>query len=216
MSSGPSTGSNGSNGSSGSAASVGRRLLGSRVFWSCWGVAMAVAGLRIVPGPWPLGSNKIVAFVVLAAFAAVLAPPQLRRPLLLTSRWVHRVDMHRNTLLSVGFVLLVATEKATALEAGVDAALLGGYLLLLDAATMPSRVLRRLANPLFLLVLVATAAGSAALLALPAQTSVYPRIAAAAVALFVVAAAVATAFTASFSRRVGSSRPESPESDHTR
>ena len=199
-----------------SVPSAGRRVLASRTFWSCWGVAMAVAALRIVPGPWPPGPGKIVGLVVAACFAAVLAPPQLRRPLLLSARWTHGFDMHRNTLLSAGFVLLVTAEQATALEGGIDAALLGGYLLLLDGATMPSRVLRRLANPLFLLTLTATVAGSAALLSLPSQTSPYPRIIAAAVALIAVATAVATAFTASFSRRVGSSGPESPESDHTR
>jgi hypothetical protein len=189
-------------------------LLDSSAFWACWGLAFAVMCTRLPEWTWPPDGAHIAGLVICTPVAMLLAAPQRNRPIVLSNRWHHRAVMHRNTLLSAGFVLIVAiTQTPTMFDVSVDAALLTGYLLLVDAATMPADACRRTAHPLFVVALVGLVAASTAIVALPGSSSPYPRIVAAVAGTAVVTAAVAAAFTGAKSRRVGSRGPESPESD---
>src|SRR5260221_7403079 len=155
----------------GSSSGASGNLLTSPLLWVLWGLAMAAMGVRLPEWTWPPDGGRIAGLTTCAVAAAVLARPYPGRPVVSSASWHHTLVVHRNTLLSAGFVVLVANEPPKVWEAGVDAALLAGYLLLVDAATMPAPALRRIANPPFLLGLAALIAVSTALIALPGSSS---------------------------------------------
>jgi hypothetical protein len=190
------------------------RILDSRFLWLALALAMAALAARVPEWTWPPSSGQIASLVICAFVAAILASPQSDRPVHHSNSWAVRALQHRNALLSAGFAAFIASNRPNLLEAWIDALLLAVYLLLLDAVTMPARVFQRMASPLFLGGLVALICASAAILALHGSTSAGRRIGVAAIALALVAAGTAAAFTPAETRRVGSRRLEPPESDH--
>jgi hypothetical protein len=188
--------------------SPGGALVTNRTFWAGYGAAMAVMGTRIPVWDGPPSVGRIVATALCAVVFAALAQPYLGRPVLVSHRLHHIARVHRNTLLVGLFVLLVAGQKPPAWAAGVDALLLAGYLLSIDAISVPPAMLRRIAAPLFLLGLAALIAGTTALVALPASTAGYRPMLVAAAAVAALGTALATAFGSGEQRRVGSRRTE--------
>jgi hypothetical protein len=184
--------------------SDGASLLASRGFWAGYGVVMAVMGTRLPMWSWPPHAGQVIELLFAAVIFAALAQPHTGRPVLASMRMHHVALAHRNTLLVGAFVLLVAAGKPQPWAAGVDALLLAGYLVLIDALTVPPRVLKRLASPAFLITLVAVIAGATALIALPAQGDAYRPILVAVAGAAALGAAMATAFGSAEERRVGS------------
>jgi hypothetical protein len=192
-------------------------LLESPVLWVLWGVAMAVMGIGVPEWDWPPGAGGVAGLVLCVVLAALAAQPYTGRQIIVSSHFHHKLAIHRNTLLSAGFVVLVAGQRPPAVwEAAVDAALLAGYLLLLDAATVPFPVLRRLAHPLFLLGAAGLTAAATALIALPGTDSTLREVAVTAASVSMLAVAMATGFRTAESRRVGSRGPEAPQTDKAR
>ena len=179
-------------------------LLTSPLFWAGYGVLMAVMGTRLPMWSWPPPPDQILLLGFCVLVFAALAQPYVGRPVLAAVRVNHVAIAHRNTLLTGGFVMLVACEKPPAWAAGVDALLLAGYLVLTDVITVPPGVLRRTASPAFLLLLLAVIAGATALVALPSSSGAYRPILAAAAGAAALGAALATAFGRAEVRRVGS------------
>jgi hypothetical protein len=165
---------------------------------------MAAMGVRVPEWTWPPGAARLVGFTACAVAGAVLARPHTGRPVIDSARWHNVLLLHRNTLLSAGFVVLVATEPPKVWEAAVDAALLAGYLLMLDAVTMPVPVLRRVAGPWFLLGLAGLVAAATAIVALPGSDATVRKVVVAVAAATVLTVAVAAGFRAGDTRRVGS------------
>jgi hypothetical protein len=190
-----------------------RGLLTNRLFWAGYGTALAVMGTRLPLWTWPPDTVQPLELAFTIVLFAALAQPYTGRPVLTSVRIHHLAVAHRNTLLPGAFVILVATEKPPAWAAGVDALLLAGYLLLIDALTVPAGVLRRIASPASLLALAALIAGATALVALPASAGAYRPILAAAAAAAALGAALATAFGSAEERRVGSRGTERRKQD---
>lgn len=186
-------------------------LLAGRTFWAAYGVAMAVMGTRLPLWSWPPRPGQIFELSFCTVVFATLAQPYVGRPVLASMRLHNLARVHRNTLLPGAFVILVACEKPPVWAAGVDAALLAGYLVLTDALTVPPHVLRRIASPAFLLALAAVIAGATALVALPAADGSYRPVLAAVAAAAALGAALATAFGRAEERRVGSAREPNAE-----
>ena len=196
-------------------AGASKRLLDSPALWICWGLVLAALAAGVPQWSWPPTSGEVAALVVAAVAAALLAAPQRHRPIAVSNQWQHRVNMHRNTLLTAGYVVLVAVgHRPSALVGTADGLALAGYLLLLDAATMPARVFRHTAQPYFLGTMAALVVAAGAITAMPGTRSSLPRIVAALTGCAVLAAVVAAAFSPADTRRVGSRRLESPESDY--
>lgn len=179
-------------------------LLTSRLFWAGYGVLMAVMGTRLPVWSWPPPPDQIVLLAFCGPVFAALAQPYVGRPVLAAMRVHHVALAHRNTLLTGGFVMLVACERPPAWAAGIDALLLAGYLVLTDVVTVAPGILRRTASRPFLLTLLAVIAGATALVALPASSGAYRPILAAAAGAAALGAALATAFGSAEVRRVGS------------
>ncbi|WP_052433882.1 hypothetical protein [Streptacidiphilus melanogenes] len=74
----------------------------------------------------------LIALMVLVAWFA--APPVVARPVSGDPRWASKLSRHRNTVLAVGFVLVVAIGSPPTWMMFCDAALLLAYLLFVDAA----------------------------------------------------------------------------------
>jgi hypothetical protein len=195
--------------------SGGGALLTNRAFWAGYGVVMAVMGTRLAVWDGPPSGGRIVGAALCAVLFAALAQPYLGRPVLASMRLHHIARVHRNTLLVGLFVLLVAGQKPPVWAAGVDALLLAGYLLLIDAISVPPAMLRRIAAPAFLLGLAVLIAGTTALVALPASTAAYRPVLVAAAALAALGAALATAFGSGDARRVGSRGTERQYQDRS-
>jgi hypothetical protein len=188
------------------------RILRSPLPWVLWGLAMAVMGLGVPEWDWPPGTGGIMALAACSIAAALAATPYTGRQVIITTHLHHNLVIHRNTLLSVGFIALLAGGHTPAVwEVAVDAALLAGYLLMLDAVSVPAPVLRRLAHPGFLLGAAGLTAAATALVALPGADSALREVAVAAAAVAVLAVAMATGFRSGETRRVGS--PGTPKTD---
>lgn len=180
-------------------------LLRSPLPWVLWGVAMAAMGLGVTRWEWPPTPGGIAALSLCSLAAAVASIPYTGRQVVVSTRIHHNLVIHRNTLLSAGFVILVAGGHPPRVwEVAVDSALLAGYLLMLDAVTVPAPVLRRLAHPGFLLAAAALTAAATALVALPGSDSTLREVVVALAAAAVLAVALATGFRAADARRVGS------------
>ena len=184
--------------------SSGGTLLISRTFWAGYGIALAVMGTRLPLWTWPPQGGQVIELTFCAVVFAALAQPYVGRPVLASMRFHELALVHRNTLLPGAFVVLVACEKPPVWAAGVDALLLAGYLVLIDALTIPPHVRQRIASPAFLLALVAAVAGSTALLSLKAAGGSYRPVLAAVAAAAALGAALVTAFGSAEERRVGS------------
>ena len=204
-------------------SSFGGRLIASRTFWAGYGAVLAVMGTRLPMWSWPPTGRQVGGLLVTVVVFAALAQPYTGRPVLGSMRAPRVALVHRNTLLVGGFALLVAGGKVPPWAAGVDALLLAGYLVLIDALTVPAAVLRRIASPAFLLALAALVAGATALVALPASAGSYRPVLSAAAAAAALGAAVATAFGtgsrtgfgSAEERRVGSRGTESRNQDRS-
>ncbi|GAA2059397.1 hypothetical protein GCM10009839_82160 [Catenulispora yoronensis] len=179
-------------------------VLTNRLFWALYGVAMAVMGSGLPFWDWPPSSTDVEVLVFCTLVFAGLAQPYAGRPVVAAMR-VHRLAaVHRNTLLIALYVTLVATKQPPLWAVAVDAALLCGYLLLIDAVTVPLATLRRLASPPLLAGTAALTAGAVALVALPGSDAAYRPVLAALAGAAALTAAVATAFGRGETRRVGS------------
>jgi hypothetical protein len=189
-------------------------LITTRMFWAGYGVAMAAMG-TLPAWSWPPNAGQVVELIFNVLVFAVLALPYVGRPVLESMRLHHIALVHRNTLLVALFVVLVASARPPAWAAGIDALLLAGYLLLIDALTLPPAVLRRTASPVFLLGLAALVGGATALVALPASSGVYRPVLVAAAGAAAFGAALATAFGSAGERRVGSRRTERQNQDRS-
>ena len=190
-------------------------LLTSPLFWAAYGVVMAAMGTRLPMWSWPPDLGQVVELAFCAGVFAVLAQPYTGRPTLASMRIHYVAAAHRNTLLVGAFVVLVACEKPQVWAAGVDAALLAGYLLLTDSVTVPPGVLRRTASPAFLIALAALIAGTTALVAVPASSGAYRPVLVALAGATAVGAALATAFGSAEQGRVGSRRSERLNQDRS-
>lgn len=95
------------------------------------------------PARWPQYLSPQWFFGAFAAVAGLWAgAPVVRRPVLDSHRWRHRLDRHRNTLLAAAAALLSALQNPPVWLMIVQAALLLGYLALLDAVATSARAPR--------------------------------------------------------------------------
>jgi len=180
-------------------------LLRSPLPWVLWGVAMAAMGLGVARWDWPPTSGGVAALAFCSVAAAVASIPYTGRQVVVSTRIHHNLVIHRNTLLPTGFVILVAGGDPPRIwEVAVDSALLAGYLLMLDAVSVPAPVLRRLAHPGFLLGAAALTAAATALVALPGSDATLREVVVALAAVAVLGVTLATGFRAGDTRRVGS------------
>jgi hypothetical protein len=185
----------------------------NRTFWSAYGAAMAVMGSGLPFWDWPPRDTDVAVLVFCAVVYPFLAQPYLGRPVVAAMR-VHQLALvHRNTVLVALYCVLVATKQPPLWAVGVDAALLAGYLVLMDVVTIPAATLRRLLSPALLLGVAALVAGATALVALPGSDAAYRPVLAAGAAAAALAAGVATAFGRAGGRRVGSRGSEHQKQD---
>ena len=94
------------------------QILESPLLWVLWGLAMAAMGLRVPEWTWPPGAARLAGLAACAVAAAILVRPHTGRPVIDSARWHNVLILHRNTLLSAGFVVLVATEPPQVWEVG--------------------------------------------------------------------------------------------------
>ena len=187
-------------------------FLRSPVPWVVWGLAMAAMAAGVGRWDWPPTGGDIVGLALCSVGAVAASIPYTGRQVVISTRIHHNLVIHRNTLLPVGFVFLVASGHPPRIwEVAVDSALLAGYLLMLDAVTVPAPVLRRLAHPGFLLAAAALTAAATVLVALPGSASALRGVVVAIAAVAVLSVALATGFRAGDTRRVGSAR--TPQTD---
>ncbi|MCQ4209571.1 hypothetical protein [Streptomyces longispororuber] len=99
-------------------------------------VRMLGAGLVVLAyRPWEgvRGVFDVTLFGGVVAFALWAAPGVDRRPAVASSRWSHRLALHRTTVLAAGSVALAALGDPPQWQAGCLAVLLVGYLTASDA-----------------------------------------------------------------------------------
>ncbi|WP_052440626.1 hypothetical protein [Streptacidiphilus anmyonensis] len=77
---------------------------------------------------------RLALVVVMGLIAWFAAPPVVARPVSGDPRWASKLSRHRNTVLAVGFVVVVAIGSPPTWMMFCDAALLLAYLLFVDAA----------------------------------------------------------------------------------
>lgn len=185
----------------------------NRAFWAGYGAAMAVMGSGLPFWDWPPRDADVVVLAFCVTVFSFLAQPYLGRPVVPAMRLQELAAVHRNTLLVGMFCVLVATKQPPLWAAGVDAALLAGFLLLMDMVSIPAATLRRLLSPALLLGVAALVAGATALVALPGSDAAYRPVLAAVAAAAALTVGVATAFGRAGGRRVGS-RGSGSQKDH--
>ncbi|WP_052442876.1 hypothetical protein [Streptacidiphilus neutrinimicus] len=77
---------------------------------------------------------RLILLAVMVLIAWFAAPPVVARPVTGDPRWASKLSRHRNTVLAVGFVVVVAIGSPPTWMMFCDAALLLAYLLFVDAA----------------------------------------------------------------------------------